>query len=166
MRTFFVNLYAYFYKHKIFLFSVLLILIAVLAFFAVQLKFDENILSILPKNKENERISYVFQNINSADKIIIKITNTDSSDSSPDELIENAESFISLVNNKLDTSHVKELFYKTDDAQFLDVLEFMFQNIPYFLTEEDYERLDTLITSENIATILEENKKCSLRLLA
>ena len=159
MRTFFVNLYAYFYKHKIFLFSVLLILIAVLAFFAVQLKFDENILSILPKNKENERISYVFQNINSADKIIIKITNTDSSDSSPDELIENAESFISLVDNKLDTSHMKELFYKTDDAQFLDVLEFMFQNIPYFLTEEDYERLDTLITSENIATILEENKK-------
>lgn len=159
MRFFFVSLYDFFIKHKILLFSILILLIGGLGFLGSQLKLNEDVLSIIPKNPENERINFVFQNLDASDKIIVKINLGDSTLTEPDLLTEQAEIIADSLHPLLLNQQLKEITYKTDESQFIEVLDFMFVNIPYFLNEEDYKRLDSLLTPEKMAELMEENKK-------
>ena len=160
MRNFFVSIYHYFRKHKFFLFGILSVLTIISIILALQLQMDENIMNVLPKNKEANRINFVFRNINSADKIIFKLSQTDSTaETDPDLLTETADKLAEELSVLTEDSLIRDCNYMVDETQIADIMDFVYENLPYFMSDGDYARLDTLLTSDNIAAALRQDKE-------
>ncbi|MDR0395030.1 MAG: hypothetical protein LBH77_07740, partial [Tannerella sp.] len=62
------------------------------------------------------------------------------------------------LRNRMDSSYIKSMFYSVDPMEMLAVSTFIIDNMPYFLDEDDYSRMDTLLTREAIARRLLMNK--------
>jgi len=160
IRNIFSTIYLYFLKHKVLFFSILVALFAGIIFLVSHIRLEEDIIRILPKTNKAEHANYVFQNLNSSDKIIIKIESVNSSGfDNTDELIHKAELLSDSLQQLVNQNLIKEVFYKIDPSQMMEVMNFLFDNIPYFMEEEDYQRLDTILSRKEISHILSDNKK-------
>jgi len=160
MHRFFTFLYTSLEKRKTLLFVILIILVATLGYLACHLKMDEDIMSIIPKNETTHKVNFVFQNMNATDKIIVKLSQTDTiNGTDPDWLCEQAERLADSLHLLLEENLAASLFYKTDDTQMHEMLHFLLDNIPYFLNQDDYRRIDSMLTPQKIAETLQENKE-------
>ena len=61
MKSFFLNIYRYFNRHPVVLWTLLLLVTACCILSALRINFVEDISSFLPRNKENERINYAYE---------------------------------------------------------------------------------------------------------
>lgn len=155
MRNFFVRLYRFFEKHRLVLWLSLAVIITALAFGISRLNFVEDIGSFFPKNGENERVNYAYQHIGSDNRIIINIKPKSLPDSVDDvdmqlHLGEIADSLGTQLLSLDRDSLMKDILYEVDNQQIMDITQFVVNNMPYFLTEEDYVRMDSLMDYEQI----------------
>lgn len=129
-----------------------LALILLLCLFgALRLEFVEDISSFLPSNKQNERVNYAYEHLGGDNKILVYVGMADST-AEPDVtlLTQAADLFVESLTAQDTARHVKEIRYTVDDAQIAEITDFILQNLPYFLTEEDYARMDTLVSYAHI----------------
>lgn len=122
---------------------------------------NEDIAGFLPDNPENERLNFVYKNMGIADKIFIRFSLADSlaeGSERVDRLIEGAEVFAGRLDSLLQSGFIKEIQYRVDVTGFLDVVEFLTANMPYFLEEEDYHRADSLIAAGNFHETFTTNR--------
>jgi 1-acyl-sn-glycerol-3-phosphate acyltransferase len=160
MFRFFITLYHFFQKRKLLLFIILTASISILAYFAWQLKMNEDIMNIIPKNETTDRVNFVFRNMNATDKIIVKLSQVDTSNGTdPDWLSEQAERLADSLQPLLSEKLIASLFYKTDESQMQEMLHFLLDNIPYFMNDGDYQRIDSMLTPQKIAETLQANKE-------
>ncbi|MDR1112159.1 MAG: MMPL family transporter, partial [Bacteroidales bacterium] len=160
MYRIFIALYHLFEKRKLLLFTILIVLVALLACFAMQLKMNEDIMSIIPKNETTDKVNFVFRNMNATDKIIVKLAQVDTSDGTdPDWLTEQAERLADSLQPLLAEQMIASLFYKTDESQMQEMLHFLQNNLPYFMNEADYQRMDSMLSRQKIAETLQANKE-------
>lgn len=157
MIRFFLSVYDYFVRHRGQLFILLTLLVVSFLGLTSQIRFKEDISSFLPEDKENERINNAYRYVASANKITVYCAGVDSTDESKDKQIEAIELLVSRLES-LDTGYIKSLFYKVDPAQMSTISSFVVNNMPYFLDEPDYQRLDTLLTNEYIAGQIKNTK--------
>lgn len=188
MKTLFLNIYRYLRQHPVVLWGTLALLTLLCVLSALRINFVEDISSFLPNNKENERINYAYEHIGAANKIIVSISQTgknddeETNDEETDsenidyELIcgaadrfaevfqENAvetcddASQSSDQNKSAETCHTDSLQYQVDQEKIDEITAFVVENMPYFLTEEDYERMDTMLNAEHISEQLANDK--------
>jgi 1-acyl-sn-glycerol-3-phosphate acyltransferase len=97
-------------------------------------------------------------------------TTADKEDSSPDirpygfseyavsVQIEALDTLAGRLKERMDTFYIKNLFYQVSAAEMQAMSSFIIENMPYFLDEDDYERMDTLLTREAIARQMDINK--------
>lgn len=154
MRRLFVNIYRFFEKRRIVMWSFLLLLIAVLIFGITRLEFVEDIGSFFPKNGDNQRINYAYQHIGSDNRIVLNVKLSHPRDSLTEDdyaLLAAAADTLAYHLRKNDPEHLmKDVMYQIDQQQVVDITHFVVQNMPYFLEEEDYARMDSLLAYENI----------------
>ena len=62
------------------------------------------------------------------------------------------------LHTRLNPSYIKSLFYSVNPIEMLQMSSFVIDNMPYFLEEDDYSRMDTLLSREAIARQLGFNK--------
>lgn len=188
MKTLFLNIYRYLRQHPVVLWGTFALLTLLCVLSALRINFVEDISSFLPNNKENERINYAYEHIGAANKIIVSISQTgknddeETNDEETDsenidyELIcgaadrfaevfqENAvetcddASQSSDQNKSAETCHTASLQYQVDQEKIDEITAFVVENMPYFLTEEDYERMDTMLNAEHISEQLANDK--------
>lgn len=162
MSKFFISLYQAFFQKRILLFLILFLIIGVFCYRATKISFQENIAGFLPDNKENEQINYAYQNIGAANKMMVNFVCSDTSKTNQSLLMEAVDDFVACF-QKVDTNgFTSEISYKIDQRQFLEITEFINNNLPYFLTESDYQHFDSLLTEEYISHVFNENKKLLL----
>jgi len=161
MAKLILSAYNYFSKHKTLLFSLLVISILLLGYAAVRIGFKEDISAFLPKGHDTERINYVYQNIGAANKLLITVSMADTTATTDEELIIDAVTLFveKLLQADSSQSYFKKIEYQINQSQILAVSQFLTENMPYFLTEPDYLRMDTLLTIENIALQMNNNKR-------
>ena len=154
-------IYNYFVQHRRLLFGLLLTLVVLLAFAASRVNFKEDISSFLPKGNNAGRINNAYQRLSAANKLFVSVGMADESSASDEELIIDAVSFFvdNLRNEDSTNVYFKKIDYKVDQQQILAVSQFITENMPYFLTAADYQRMDTLLTEENIRLQLINNKR-------
>ena len=163
MTSFFIAIYAYFISHKKLLISLLLLLAVGLSFSLSNIKYKEDIAEFLPKNENNEHINAVYQHIGNSNKLIINFSMKDSAQYDADYIIEAIDRFTLLLNDYDSLHIIPEVFSQVDESQFMELTTFIQRNIPYFLTEDDYLRIDSLLSEERledyIIAQLNENKR-------
>ena len=120
------------------------------------LHFSEDISDFLPLGtKEREQMS-IYQNISGANKLYLLFSNPGDADYTVDAI----ESFIDYI-KKNDSDHLCEsLTGQVDMESIANVSTFVYENIPLFLTDKDYERIDSLLSIPGyFSTALEKDKQ-------
>ena len=158
MKNLFLFLYSFFQKRKSVLWLLLFALIFIFVWGVAGLRSKEDISSFLPQNEENERISFAYQHIGAANQILLTIKMKDTAaDTDADLLMETVDVLAENL-QKIDSQHIKSIKYTIDQEQITAITHFIIDNLPYFLTESDYERIDTIVSKEKIRQKLENNK--------
>ena len=163
MTRFFIAIYTYFISYKKLLISLLLLVVIGLIFSLSKIKYKEDIAEFLPRNENNEHINAVYQHIGNSNKLIINFSMRDSTQYDTEHIIDAIDRFTLLLNDYDSLHIISEVFSQVDESQFMELTSFIRENIPFFLTKSDYERMDTLLSAEHIEsyiiTQLNENKR-------
>jgi len=155
MSNFFLSVYDYFSHRRGLLFVLLLSFVLLFVFSAFHIRFKEDISRFLPENKENKRINDAYQYITSSNTITIYCTAGTSISRAQLSAI---DSLAERLQTRMDSSYIKSLFFSVNPMEMMAISSFVIDNMPYFLGEDDYHRMDTLLTREAIARQLLFNR--------
>ena len=114
-----------------------------------RLGYKEDIADFLPLNDRSIEALSVYQDISGADNIYAIFKSDD-----PDETVATIETF---TDHLPDSIHV---IAAVDISQMQEVQNFVYENMPYFLMQEDYDRMDSLLADPSyIEERIEEDKR-------
>jgi uncharacterized protein len=159
MSNILISIYHYFNKRKLILFATLILLFVVCVYFAGRIKLEEDISGFMPDTPETERTNFVLRNISTNDKIIVNLSVTDTISNEQDYLIAWADSLVDSLKTNPGETYIRDIFYKVDDSKIAETSDFILHNLPLFVKENDYSRLDSIITPGGIHSVLEYNKR-------
>ena len=129
--------------------TTLLMVTAVLALLLSRQRYKEDISDFLPLDSKYGQALKVYQEVSGASRIVALISCTDSKESPPDCLVEAVDAFSTIVLER-DTMGVAEtIMTQIDMEQMEKTVEFLYANMPYFLTDRDYARLDSLLADDS-----------------
>lgn len=114
---------------------------ALLAGLATTLHFSEDIGDFLPFGTRERAHMSVYQNVAGADRIVVLFSNP----SDEERTMAAVDAFVEGVSDKDSEGWCESLTSQFDMDDINQVSDFVYDNIPYFLTPEDYERMDSLL---------------------
>lgn len=156
MEKLFAGIYHYFKKRKWQLYLLFSVFILGAAFFALRLKFEEDITKILPRDKKIDKLNYVFQHAKFMDKLVVMISLKDTTQSVPDSLIAFGDAFTEQLQEKC-APYISGISYKVDDDIVMELFDVINAHLPVYLTMDDYRTIDSLISPQEIRRTLEQN---------
>ena len=109
-------------------------------------RFSEDIGAFLPKSEKTDRIIYAYQHLNTTNKIVVFFSLKDSAKCDSDTLCACVEQFVAQLKDKDTTQLTNDIFYKVSSDDISRMSDFIVENLPYFMEEKDYARLDTLFS--------------------
>ncbi len=153
----FLYLYNFFTTRKRIFWIVFIAITMLLGLGASQIKLEEDITKFFPDDERVEKLNYVFQNSKFVERLVVMVSVKDSSTlPQPDSLVAVTETLVTQIESDL-KSHIKHVTAQVDDAKVMEVFKTVHTFLPIFLTDKDYEELDSL-TKPTVATrVLEEN---------
>ena len=163
MNKFFLNIYDYLSKHKAFSIALLLVVTALCVFSALRLDYKENIADFLPTDPEKERYTSVYNDLGNQGQITV-IFSADTTqlagDDAIDAIMEAMDAFESHWKATDTAQIVSDLQCRVDGSQVFDAIDFIRENQALFLTEADYQRMDSLLADpEHVATSMANIKR-------
>lgn len=158
MTQFFIGLYDYFERHKILFYLSLISCVLLMGFFALQVRFEENITQFFPDTKDSQNTIKVFDNLKIKDKIIIMLSSADTCHRvEPDSLIEAAGQLQQTLTEKAGGKLIKGILAQVDQSLIQGATDFVYEHLPLFLTDTDYQRFDSLLTDKGIQAVMQKN---------
>jgi len=158
MTNFFIYLYNYFQRHKTQLYLSLVGCVCIMTFFAVKVKFEENVTSFFPDVKGMQYSKKVFNNLKVKDKIIVMFSSSNKDKMVDKEaLIESSKQFEKNIIEQAGKKYIKDIFSHVDEKMVGGMSNFVYDNLPLFLTEKDYQHFDSLLNRESIGKIMDKN---------
>lgn len=155
MHNFFIKIHYFVQKNKLLSVAMAFLFLLVFGFFASQIRFEEDITRIIPKNENADIAAKVIKQLNFSDKITVLIEKDKKG--TVDDLTETATNFIdSLESCK---PYIKNIQGKVDDENIKETFDFVYQNLPYFLDEKDYASLEKKLNNDSISQQVENNYK-------
>lgn len=162
MGIFFTAIYRLLRKRRILFFLIFLCSIGLVAFFAPKIGLEEDITKMMPTDAKVDRLNSIFKSSKFLDRLVVTVTATDTTTTDPSaELGAYTDSLVSKLQT-LPPDLIKDITYKVNDEAMVSLYSTFLDNIPVFLTEEDYKTLDQLIQPEKLDTTLEKNYKSLL----
>jgi len=153
MHRFFIFLYYLISKNRL-LSAILALGIAVLCgFFASKINFEEDINQIIPKNEKSDLTAKVLKQLNFSDKIIVIIENKSKEDNF--QLSETADNFLQKIEPL--KKYIGSVQGKVNDSEISETFDFVNQNLPLFLTENDYREIERKLQKDSISKQVENN---------
>ncbi len=158
-----LRLYDIFKKRPLLAWGIFLVSTAALVISFLTLEYKEDISDFLPLDEKNHTAMSVYQDISGANKIYAIISTRDTTEVNPQELADGIESLASNI-EKLDSlGYISEIMKEIDMDKILGVTDMVYENIPYFLTDKDFARIDSLLADpEYIDRKIEEDKQLLL----
>jgi 1-acyl-sn-glycerol-3-phosphate acyltransferase len=161
MGAWIINIFLWLRKRKGLMWLLLAVIVGLLALATSRISFVEDISSFLPNNTDNKRINEAYQKIAAANKIIVTISPA-SEEADEDLLTDAASRFAEILLASDSAGHVKEIIYEVDNEKISEVGDFVVKNLPYFLEEEDYALIDSLLQPQTIEDRLKADKELLL----
>lgn len=147
MAAFFLRIYDWLAGRRMWLGGVLALLCALLLAGLFSLGRNEDILDFLPVDNHHRKALNLYQELSAADRIVAIVLPRDSMATvPPDRLADAAERFAAAVAGRDSLGAVRDLMTRIDYGRLFDTRQFLYDHIPCFLTDADYERIDSLLT--------------------
>lgn len=156
-------IYDYFKRYSWAAWILFIVLTCALVLSIISLHHKEDISDFLPLDEDNQTALSVYQDISGANKIYAIIGAKDTASVEPQKLVDGVEAFVTNL-EELDSLHyIKNIVKEIDMEKILSIADEVYENIPYFLTDNDYARIDSLLSTPNyIDNQIEEDKQLLL----
>lgn len=159
MTTFFIHIYYFFVHRKWMAAGILSVLVALSVCFILQLHYQEDIADFLPRDAQNEKYSSVYQQMGGQNKIVVLFSSTEGAHHE-DDIVSAIGAFGANLVAADKHAMVKDLQLQVNEGAMMDIMDFVGQNYPYFLTESDYDHIDSLLAQKGyVASQLENDKQ-------
>lgn len=126
---------------------VLVTLILVVLFLGQHYK--EDITDFLPLGERHQKAMAIFQDISGADRLFVLFQSKDSSAVEPDSMVSAMEDYQDILSSLDHEGTTSGLINQVDYEQVGTVSDFVYRNIPYFLTDADYAHMDSLLNDDS-----------------
>ena len=137
------------------LFLSLICLSALLLLAVSRQTYKEDISDFLPLNNKYHQALKVYQKISGAEKILVVFEGTE-----PDAITQAIDSFVYRLQQNDKEGMIRDLTCQIDMERITETTGFLYRHMPYFLTEKDYARFDSLLSQEDyIPTQLAQDKQ-------
>ena len=134
----------------------LFILTTVLLTLTLGLTYKEDISDFLPLGTKDRQALDIYQDIAGANQLAVLFSNPGDADR-----VTEAVAFFAEDVEKNDTAGwTKDMTVQVDAETIAEVQDFVYANIPYFLTEQDYHRMDSLLSDKSyVARQMQQDKE-------
>ncbi|MGV3461382.1 MAG: 1-acyl-sn-glycerol-3-phosphate acyltransferase [Flavobacterium sp.] len=153
MHRFFIAIHLFVTKNRILSVAIALAFLALFGFFAMQIKFEEDITRLIPKNERSDEAAKVLRQLNFSDKITVIINRHKGAQ--PEDLAATASTFIDSLQSC--SEYIKGVQGKVDDENIQEAFGFVYDNLPLFLDEADYQTLSQKLNRDSIAASVRAN---------
>ncbi len=126
----------------------------------IRVEYKEDIADFLSLDSSHNEELKAFQNISGADNIFVVFQYVDSTKADIDDMIKSIDDFVYNVSAR-DAAHViKNMTTQVDFDAMTNVIDFIYHNIPYFLTRKDYLYIDSVLSRDDyISEQLSQDKQ-------
>ncbi len=131
-------LYDYLAHHRILLWGSLAVLCIALAGVSLTLSFSEDISDFLPLDEENQRAMQSYQEFADAERIMVLFEDTTAD-------LQQILDAVDAYQARYEEDSLPPLTTQVDMEQYMDGLDWIYRYAPYFLTDADYARMDSLL---------------------
>ncbi|HYF67499.1 MAG TPA: 1-acyl-sn-glycerol-3-phosphate acyltransferase [Ohtaekwangia sp.] len=157
MTALLLSVFRYFQKNKLAFWLVLTGSILLMAAGASRVRLEEDITSIFPDDERVGKLSYIFKNSSFSDRVVVMVSVRDSSKApQPDSLVAVASRLAEKMEIRLKPFDAL-VTARIDQTKVLQVFETAHRYLPVFLTEKDYETLDSISKLEVSRQVLRNN---------
>ena len=140
--NFILNIYDRLAKRSKLLWASFVGFIILFACLILNLNYSEDVNDFLPLGTSEQEALSVYQSISGAERMYILFNNPDNEDKTIDAI----DYFINSVHERDSLGWCADLTAQYDMSSMQEVSNFIYSNIPYFLTEEDYHRMEALLS--------------------
>jgi len=156
--NFLYTFYLYVNKRKALFIGILLFIVAFSLFFGYKIRLKEDVTEMMPKDEHIEKISKILRSAQFSDKIIFNVYLTNSDTTDPALLVDFTAALADSL-RQYNPGLIKEIREKVPEDAVYSIFSTVFDNLPVFLRESDYEKLDSLMEPANIEHKLASNFK-------
>lgn len=156
MDKIFVSIFDFFSRNKLVMWIVLSISTILFAFAALKVKYVEDINTFFPDDKD---FSLIYDCLSVKDRFVVMFSSNsqDPQEEDLDRMIEAAKQFSVLVGSDEKFSDDAVLSVQVNDTLIGKYTSFIYDNLPIFLDDSDFDRLDTLLNDKNIELKMGQN---------
>ena len=145
MVAFIIRIYEWMKRQRTVCWLSFILLTVLLSVLLLKQTYQEDISAFLPLNNKYNKALKVYQSISGTNRIFVIFQYADSTKSDPDSIIQAIDDYVELLKTKDTEKEVRNLVSQIDTEKMTETLSFIYQHIPYFLTDEDYCRFDSLL---------------------
>lgn len=146
MSKLILSIYDLFRKAPVLAWGLFLILTTALIISILSLSYKEDISDFLPLDENNQTALSVYQDVSGANKIYAIISTKDTVNVDPQELADGVEAFVEKVEANDTLHYIRDIMKEIDMDKMLGIADEVYANVPYYLTDRDYERIDSLLS--------------------
>ncbi|MDE7403098.1 MAG: MMPL family transporter [Muribaculaceae bacterium] len=163
MTRIILSIYDSFRKKPLLAWIIFILATVALVLSLLRLQYKEDISDFLPLDESNQTNLSIYQDVSGANKIFAIIGTKDNSVANPQLLADAAETFASHLQDNDSSHYISNIMTRVDMEQMLDIADSVYTQIPYFLTDADYSRIDSLLAVPGyIEQKIAENKELLL----
>ncbi|MBR6863617.1 MAG: 1-acyl-sn-glycerol-3-phosphate acyltransferase [Bacteroidales bacterium] len=156
MKKVVLHIYDYLSAHKGVAIFVMAVLLGLCALSALRMEYEEDISAFLPQSEESRRYSEVYSRLGQDRMAVFFSSGTED----PDRLMDAMTAFGAHWAAADTASLVPDLQVSADAGAAQEVFDFIRTHWPYFLTEADYARMDSLLAVPGyVEEKMEENER-------
>ncbi len=155
MHNIFITIYSILKTRKKSVFTFLFLMVALIVLVMRGTNLEEDISSLIPMDERISEMSETFTNSKFADQIVFTLYLHDTAQINQNRLIEVADSLGHFLSS--DSVYVQAVRSSVDEASISKVYDFFYNNMPLYMSDEDYAYLDTITTQENLDALMQKN---------
>jgi len=153
----FVRLYDFFRSRRSLFWSMITVLVALMALGASRVNIEEDISRIFPDDPRVKDLRDVFQRSRFVERLVLMVAQSDTTAAPvPDSLVVVAGELEVQIREKL-KPYVREVSARVGEDQLLVLYNIIHDHLPVFLDDSDFELLDSINRTDKIPAVLEEN---------
>lgn len=162
---FFIRAYDWLKAHPKVMPLALIAVTSLLLWGASRIRFTENITDFLPLNENDKAAMEIYAQLSDADRVMVIFTAQNECADEPQIDNHSSEQMddaaIDILLNAVDDFTQAAKSFKPvsqiDMGLYMDIIDSIYANIPYYLDETDYSRFDSLLTSHAIAASVDSD---------
>lgn len=149
MTDFFLRIHDFLAGRKRLAALLSVLLAAICLFLASRLHYEEDISRFLPGDEESSKYSEAYNALGKKNNIILIFSAKDGSESGEDEISEAIHDFEGVFDAVDSTGMVPQRQITVDSGMAFEVMEFVSSGYPLYMTEADYQRIDSLLNIQD-----------------